>query len=374
MNKFSPKRILVIKFQNIGDVLLTAPLISSLKKAFPAARVCSAVKSGTEAMLDEHPDLDALYVLPKIRSDENRIAFSMRYLRWIFALRREHFDLAINTTKGDHGIFLSWISGASTTISLINQKNIGKGIYRLITTPITPPPQAIHTVLRNLRLADPILEQKILKVTYLVDLATKNEVKSILNGHKIDWLKPIVHIHPTSRWMFKCWPDVFMAKTIDWLEQHNIQVVITASPERKELDRINNILSHCQSKPINLAGKLTLKQTAATSTLASLFFGVDSAPMHMAAAVNTPTIALFGPSSATNWGPWPNLPADGKKIENPYPNKNGIQRAGPHTIIQKGWFCVPCQKSGCEKSKKSACLDTLRPETVIPVLQQRLSL
>lgn len=365
------KRILVIKFQNIGDVLLTTPLISTLKKEILNASVCAAVKYGTDALLEKNPDLDGIHVLPKQKKGENFAAFLVRYIRWIYRLRKKRFDIAINTTKGDHGILIAWLSGASKVIGLVNKRNVGKGIYRLIDLPITPPSKPKHTVLRNLHLAAGLTQHQNLSVTVLIDADVTTKTQEILLKHGMDLSHPFVHIHPTSRWMFKCWPDKFMAETIDWLASQGFQVVLTASPEKKETARIESILRLCTRHPVNLAGKLTLKQTAAISSMATLFFGVDSAPMHMAAAVNTPVVALFGPSSATNWGPWPNTTPN---LENssPYPLKNGTQVAGIHTVIQKEWRCVPCQQSGCERTKRSACLDTLRPDTVISILQERV--
>jgi len=160
-----------------------------------------------------------------------------------------------------------------------------------------------------------------------------------------------------------------MAEVIDWLETRNYRVVLTAAPVEAELQRADNILGHCNSSPIQLAGKLTLKQLAALSSISSLFFGVDSAPMHIAASQSTPVIALFGPSGEFDWGPWPN--AWGSK-QNPYPNRNGIQRAGNHTVIQQSWECVPCGQDGCDGSKKSHCLDELTPDKVISILQQQI--
>ena len=96
------------------------------------------------------------------------------------------------------------------------------------------------------------------------------------------------------------------------------------------------------SAPINLAGRLSLKELGALIAKARFFFGMDSAPMHLAAAVDTPAVALFGPSGVFNWGPW----GEG------------------HLVIQKDWACVPCGRDGCEGSKISRCLVEIEPEEV----------
>jgi len=161
-----------------------------------------------------------------------------------------------------------------------------------------------------------------------------------------------------------------MAEIIDRLEITGYRVVITAAPVKNELQRASNILQNCNHSPINLAGMLTLKQLAALSSLSTLFFGVDSAPMHIAASQNTPVIALFGPSGTFDWGPWPN---DWSSLQNPYPEKNGIQYAGHHLVIQQSWDCAPCGQDGCDGTKISRCLDEIKPETVVPLIQQQLN-
>jgi len=366
------RKILVIKFRHIGDVLLTSPLISTLKHAHPGNQVSAAVKPGTEAMLEGHPDLDALYVLPERHPNESYLGFLKRYVKWASQLRREQFDLSLNTTKGDRGILLSWLCGIPEIISLMNNKDIGKGINRLVNIPVTPPTKPTHTVLRNLHISSPITKSQLTDVKFALNQETKRSTEDILRKHGVNSDRTIIHIHPTSRWFFKCWEDKFMAEAIDTLTKHGIQVVLTCAPNNKELEKLQSIMYLCESSPVNLGGQLSLRQTAAISSFAQLFFGVDSAPMHMAAAVNTPVVALFGPSSAITWGPWPNQQIK-PTTTSPYHNNSGNQQAGPHLIIQQEWECVPCQQSGCERSKRSACLEDITPDMVIPHLLQRLN-
>jgi heptosyltransferase-3 len=91
-----------------------------------------------------------------------------------------------------------------------------------------------------------------------------------------------------------------------------------------------------------LAGKISLKELAALSARSLFFLGVDTAPMHIAAAVGAPVIALFGPSGEFNWGPW----GDG------------------HTVIKKDLECRPCGKDGCRGTKRSRCLEEISAEEV----------
>ena len=129
---------------------------------------------------------------------------------------------------------------------------------------------------------------------------------------------------------------------------------------------------------VDLCGKTNIKQLAAISEVSDLFFGVDSAPMHIAAAVGTPVVALFGPSGAFHWGPWDNesskLSIKSLEFKTPYPEKSGIQTFGIHTVIQQDWKCIPCGKDGCDGTKISRCLEEIKTEEVINILKGKLNI
>ena len=364
------RKILVIKFRHIGDVLLTAPLISTLKHAHPGNHISATVKPGTEAMLEGHPDLDQLYILPQIEAEESKLHFFSRYLQWLWQLRKERFDIAINTTEGDRGIILSYLAGAKIRIGILKKKNEKWWRRWMVTYPSLPLSGRHHTVTRNLALANLITNSYHYEVKLHFSEEDQHVVRQLLIEKGWKEGQNLIQIHPASRWLFKCWKDEYMAEIIDWLETHGYRTVITAAPADIELQRVRNILRHCSQTPIDLAGKLTLKQLTALSSLSLLFFGVDSAPMHIAASQNTPVIALFGPSGTFDWGPWPN---DWSSLQNPYPEKNGIQYAGHHLVIQQSWDCAPCGQDGCDGTKISRCLDEIKPETVVPLIQQQLN-
>lgn len=226
-----------------------------------------------------------------------------------------------------------------------------------------------HTVLRNLDLISDIVTPKTISVGFHFSESDQRHVRHLLEKQGWDNKQKLVHVHPVSRWFFKCWRDDYMAETIDAIQTTmDANVVVTCAPDERERNKLDSILKHCQSTPIDLGGQLTLKQTGALSALASLFFGVDSAPMHMAAAVGTRSVALFGPSGGFEWGPWPN---GGQYSETPYPLKNGIQHS-THTVIQQDWECAPCGQDGCNGSKRSECLETYTTPSIITILRNTL--
>jgi len=153
-------------------------------------------------------------------------------------------------------------------------------------------------------------------------------------------------------------------------------VIITSSSEEREMEQAKKILSlipeplRNSSKLIDLCGRTTIKQLAAISELSDVFLGVDSAPMHIAAAVGIPVIALFGPSITCRWRPWDNTLA--KEKETHYKKRNGLQKSSLHTIVQRDWECVPCGKEGCNNSKISKCLEDIKPEEIKVIIKEKL--
>ncbi len=364
-------KILIIKFRNIGDVLLTGPLASSIKQHYPNSEVTVLVKAGTEAMLQHHPHVDQVLILPEQHEGESRWQYFQRERAWIDTLKTQGFDQVINTTEGDRGALIGFFAGIKQRIGATKASGDKRWRRALLTDQRPQKTSPTHTVIRNLDLLPPDCRQQYRRVELGFSAPDMDHVTALLKAQHWDGLQTLIQVHPTSRWFFKCWTNEGFAQIIDHLHsQHNCRVVITSGPDARELSKIEQILSQCQHPPINLAGRMSLTQTAALTSLCKLFVGVDTAPMHMAAALDVPVIALFGPSGAFDWGPWPNTWQGG---HTPYPARNGVQNAGPHTVIQSDWQCAPCGRDGCDGSKRSRCLESIPATEVIRHIDQHLN-
>jgi heptosyltransferase-3 len=337
-------KILVIKFRNIGDVLLTTPLIKNLKLNYPNSQIDCVVNKGTEEMLTLNPNINKIFTydrayfksLPKLK----RIIEEFKFLRSF-----KDYDIVINTTEGDRGAFIAKFSRAKIKIGFTPKKNLF--LKNVFTHKLKNPPLLRHIIENNLDVVR-ILNKKIYekKVEIFWDEKDDEFIDSL------NLPKKFVHFHPVSRWLFKCIDDKISAKIIDFIQEKlNLPVVLTAAPVEAEIKKIEKIESLCKTNPIDLSGKLTLKQTAALNKRAKFFIGVDTAIMHISAANDIPVIAFFGPSGAFNWGPW-----DNNLFESGYTKKNGFQKMGKHRVIQVGWDCAPCGQDGCNGSKISECL------------------
>lgn len=352
-------KILIMKFRNIGDTLLASPLANNLKAHFADAQIHFACNEGCEDMLSLNPNIDKIHIYRrKELKNSNIFRRIFGELKFALSLRKEGFDIAINTTEGDRGIYLSLFSGAKKRLSFKGGTFVSKFI-----TDIIPQKSDVHTIERDLG------------ALKALGLEAKNKAVRIYFDKKDEEIfgdlpETFIHIHPMSRWLFKCPKDELIASVIDYCEAGlNVPCVLTCANDSKELARCENILKLSKSKPKAFLGTLSLKQVAALSSKATLFFGVDTAIMHMAAAVDTPVLALFGPSSAMAWGPWDN--ALDKSF---YTAKSGIQNMGKHSIIQANWPCVPCQIDGCNGSKISRCLMELDLKLIEKILKDKLKI
>lgn len=336
---------MVIRLRNIGDVLLMVPTLRAFREAFPRAFISTLVNAGTEEMLTGNPLVNEVLVFDprwKALPWAKRIA---REMGIIGKIRRRGFDLAVSLTEGDRGAFLCLASGARYRTGIFRQDSSLWWKKRVFDHLVKIPDWRTHMVEQMLETPRSLgISPKEKNIEIFFSPEDREMVQALLSAQGFREGDRLVHIHPTSRWLFKCWRDEGMAQVIDAIQgTGRARVVLTGGVEPKELEKIASIRRHCRTVPIDLAGKITLKQLAALSQKALLFIGVDTAPMHIAAAVKTPVIALFGPSGEFNWGPW----GDG------------------HVVIKKDWECRPCGKDGCGGSKQSRCLEAITEEEVL---------
>ena len=176
-------------------------------------------------------------------------------------------------------------------------------------------------------------------------------VTALLARHGLERRRYVV-VHPGSRWLFKCWPAAATAAVIDRLAADGWPVVLTGAPDPAERALVDAVRAATRAPVVDLAGQLSLPELAALIGAARLFFGVDSAPMHMAAAMGTPTVALFGPSGDAEWAPW-----------------HVAHRVVASTVHP----CRPCGNNGCGGSNHSDCLLTLPEVRVAAAIEDLLA-
>lgn len=341
-------KILLIKFRNIGDVLLTTPLINNIKNNYPNAIIDFSVNKGTEPMISLNTNLNKIITYD--RSFIKSLPVLKRFwkdVQFIRSFKKENYDIVINLTNGDRGNFISWYSNAPIKIGYRSNNFFLKNKI----THEMPKQKLRHTIelaLDSLRLLNLPIKDKTVQI-YWSQMDEKTVSKKLGN------LTSFIHLHPVSRWRFKCISDSIMAKIIDYCEiDLGIKVIITASDDIFEIQKVDEILNLTNSNPLNFSGMLTLKQTAVLNKKAKMFIGVDTSIMHISASNNVPVLAFFGPSGACHWGPW-----DNNLLLSGYTEVSGMQSMGRHRVFSESRACQPCGRDGCNGSKISDCLMSL---------------
>jgi len=330
--------ILIIKLRYIGDVLLATPTLRAIKAARPDARVTMMVNRGTEDVLSGNPDLDEIVVL-----DKGSLAAQWRL---IAGLRRRRFDTVIDLTDGDRSAFLSWISGAPVRIGF-NDEHRWRG--RCYTQVVQPVPGVRHRIDRDLESLKPMSIQAGSKDPQLwLTPEEANSADQLLNQLGIQRSQSIVILQPGARYWFKAWPPERFAELADCLTaQYGCQVLIGGSDQ--DIDLAQKIRQMAKSSPIIMAGRTTIKQFAAIAEKSALFVGSDSGAMHIASAVGTPVVALFGPSSPREWGP----------------------RGGPVEVLYKELDCRSCFHPTCTRGEEN-CMRLITVQEVCAAAQRIL--
>src|SRR5439155_15986623 len=180
-------------------------------------------------------------------------------------------------------------------------------------------------------------------------------VNALLAQHALE-PRRFIHIHPGSRWLFKCWPAESHAALIERLAGDGWRIVVTGAPDARERQLVDALVAalseSARARLVDLSGQLDLRELAALTASARAFIGVDSAPMHIAAAMQTPVVALFGPSGEFEWGPW--------KV--------------PHRVVASGEHpCRPCGNDGCGGGMVSECLTRLPVEAALAAVDSLLA-
>ena len=346
------ERILVIKLRQIGDVLLTVPTLRAIREKYPNGYIAVMVSAGTEAMLTGNPLINEVIVFDRSIVGDSFFRRIRKEVAFALNVRKKKFDLTIDLTSGDRPAILSFFSGARYRVGA---DPLGKGFIgkRLLYTHCRLLENTrAHMVEQNLEIVRQIgIDTADRSVSFEIPEEALRTVQALFLQRAVSESALKVHLHPTSRWLFKCWRDDGVASLIDLLsEKYQAQILLTCGPNRPEEEKARRIFDLSRFKPVDLIGKTTLKELAAVSKASDLFIGVDSAPMHIAAAVGTPVVALFGPSGEHHWGPW-----------------------GPgHRVVAKGMSCRPCGQAGCDNSKRSECLETLSVEEVWAAVQDQL--
>lgn len=352
-----PDKVLVVVTLRIGDVLLTTPLLRSMRRAWPQARIDVLVFAGTEDVLNANPDIDQVITV----AHRQPIGAHLRFLRGIW----RQYDLAVTTMPSDRPTLYAWAAGKRRAgLAVPGSKHAWKrallsrwSLFDDIDT---------HTVLMNLQLADLLDLPRHHEVVAAWSKEDEKQVRDVLPFDPDTQAYAVLHVHPM--FAYKAWRREAWAELAHWLDKQGVRVVLTGSSSADELEYIRGLMKLLPSDVVSVAGQLGLSGVACLLSRARAYVGPDTVVTHLAAAVGSPTVALFGPSNPVKWGPWPH----GYTSDvNPFRLK-GTQRVNNVILVQGEGSCVPCFQEGCERhtASLSACLQELSASRVTTAVQE----
>jgi heptosyltransferase III len=340
-------RILVVVLRRLGDVLLTTPLVRSLRVAWPDARIDALVFADTAEILAGNPDLNGIIEVPA--HPNVRAGLKLTAQLW------NRYALAVSTQSGDRPTAFAWIAG---------QRHLGpvdsglRGAIRrqLLYCSVAPAP-GVHRVEEVLRLADALGIARVPEV-----VCPRAEPPRDAPD------EPFAIVHAAPMFRYKRWTRAGWRTVADALAERGLRVLATGGPAEAERTYLDEIWAGAAVQ--RLDGRLTWRAIASLLKQAKVYVGPDTSVTHLAAASGCPTVALFGPTDPRLWGPWP---AGG--LSEPWAATGTIQHRGNVWLVQNPLPCMPCQQEGCERhiDSFSTCLDKLSPRYVLQVVEQALA-
>jgi heptosyltransferase-3 len=347
------ERILVVATRQIGDVLLTTPLIHAARRRWPQGQIDVLGFTGTVGMLRGNPDVNQLLEAP-MRLGWGGIRSLVRQL-W------RRYDLALVADPGDRAHLIAWMAAPLRSGIVPDRSGSNWLKKRALDHGVTAAGDlgAVHVATEKQSLLAPWLD---LDGHPPQVSAPPGEV---LPAHAREWVRPgAVVIHAPSMWPYKQWPVAHFEALVSALLARGRQVILTGSASARDQECLAPLRSlAAPPQLIDLSGQLDFNQLTTLIQGAALYIGPDTSVSHLAAATGVPVIAIFGPTNPMRWAPWP-AGADARTL---FARSAGVQQVGNVTVLQGRQSCVPCGRAGCEdhRESRSDCLVSITPEQVL---------
>lgn len=342
--------ILVLQLGDIGDVVLTSPSLRALKEGVPGGRVSVLVRRGYGSLLSSDPHVSEVIEISKGRSRLSEVGRENYGL--LRRLRRARYDLLIDLRTGDRSAILAWLTGSP--VRVVRHWREAPFWHNLAFTHLVEPvftDRPVHPggdqSLRILRAIG--VDTDDTRPRLYVSEETRGRVRGLLAREGIADHPRFVTANPFSRWKYKEWGYGKWVELFDrlWSERGLPSVIVGAQEEASAAEGI----ARKGSGPVfNLAGKTTLGELAGLISMSRLHVGVDSAAPHIAAALGTPAVTIFGPS---NWRAW-------------------VLEDETQRVVHSGRECVPCNDKGCDGKERSICLEELEVDAVAGTVEEVL--
>jgi heptosyltransferase-1 len=324
--------ILLIKPSSLGDIVHALPTAAALRRRFRSASLTWLVKREWADVLAGNPSIDRVLSVDLSLSG---------WLQAVHAVRAGKFDLVVDLQGLFRSAILGWLSRAPVRVGFANGREGSSWFY---TDRVSIPEPTMHAVERYLLIARAlgVASQQIDRSEFplAVDSAVDKRLCQWLISTGISPGTALVALNAGARWFTKQWSPESFAQVADRLQKEGIRVVVIGDTAENHPGRA--VVGYMKTSPIDLVGKTSLKELIALLKRVRLLITNDSGPMHLAAALGTPVVALFGPTDPSRTGPY-----------------------GPgHLILRSGIPCSPCLSRRCANPRMLECLTSISPEEV----------
>lgn len=321
------RKILIVKPSSLGDVVHSLPFLSAVKQCFPEAEIHWVIAKGLEGLLEGHPLIDGLIIINKDNwKNLSRAGATLSEIRALYRqLRNERYDVVVDL----QGLLRSGLITQATHASLRIGFHEAREGSRFFYTHKVRGGREIHAVERYMKVAEEL-------GCYAHDIAFPFPITrsaSDITASLVD-LGPYAVMVPGARWKTKLWPAESFGKVASMLPLRSI--VVGSGTDKTIADEV---VACSEERAVSMAGKTSLKELIEIMRNAEVVITNDSGPMHIAAALGIPVIAIFGPTSPKRTGPYGN----------------------GHIVFQSDAACVPCFKRSCRDIR---CMKEIKPDAV----------
>ena len=335
-------KVLILKPSSLGDVVQALPVLRLIKQHLPASKIYWWIDTKLAPLLEGDPDLAGLVYFHRRRwaapQHWPEIADSIRWMR------QQAFDWVIDLQCLMRSGVFAWLANGRLTVGLDEPREGARGFYDLIVQRPSPQTHAVDWYLKTL---SPLGVPAHWNFQWLPERpALAEAVRQKWPADGTQWIV----LQPGARWLNKRWPAEYYAELLRQVSAHcpQMRFVVLGSDDERSLGEV--IAGVAGPRCLDLTGKLSLPEMVEWLRRSELMVTNDTGPMHVAAALGKPVVALFGPTSPCRTGPY-------RQLEH---------------VLQLGLPCVPCLKSHCTHAKPLECLRALPPSVVVQAVMARL--
>ncbi len=329
------KRILIVEVNWLGDVLFSTPFIKALRKKFKTAHIACMVAPRAKKMLTGNPRIDEIIIY----DEENRHRGFLGKARLVSLIRKKNFDLAVLLHRSFTKALMTYLAGIGERAGYATKKR-----KFILTRPVDAFSEPLHKVEYFLKIADALgCDTSDKNYEFFVTDKARKYIREELAGEGVKEEDTVVVINTGANWPPKRWSETNFALLADELvTKYGVKMV--AAGAKKDLERSRRIKEKMKNPLIIFAGRTDLDKLGALMERANFVISGDTGPMHMAAAVKSKVIALFGPTSPSFTGPY---------------------GGGDYRVIQKNVGCeIPCYDLTCDNYR---CMDAIKVDDVLEV-------